>query len=271
MRSSLLTAALAAAIFSSCVNPLPKGVAAHPQGLLPSQDTVTTPAGFLEVEAVGSWAAREEQAMAVMRYGLGDRTEVYLAQDLHHSLTIPGAADPSGLGDAWIGVRHRVIDRDSAMVAHAFLAEVRIPHSDTDPGINADALELHLGHLRDGSWGRFDWTTNVDLFFLADPAGRPDPALGGSLTLSSPLLEIAGKKLPLALLAEAGGLYHPEEDQLPAWVAAGIRIPLHPSLELQAAWIQGLGGDAPDDRWALNLGRLVGDALLFGRSTTRDS
>ena len=211
VRSSTITATFTAALLSSCVNPMPKGVAAHPQGLLPSQDTSTTPAGFLEVEAVGSWASREEQAMGLLRYGLAKRTEIYLAQDLHHSLTIPGAADPSGLGDAWIGVRHRVLDQDQAGVAHAFLAEVRIPHSDTAPGINADALELHLAHIRDGTWGGFGWTTNVDLFFLADSSGRPDPALGGSLTASSPLLKVAKKELPLGLLAETGGLFHPEQ------------------------------------------------------------
>ena len=271
MRTSRIIASLALALFSSCVNPLPKGVAAHPQGLLPSQDTATTPAGFLEVEAIGSWAAREEQAMGLLRYGLAERTELYLAQDLHHSLTIPGAADPSGLGDAWIGVRHRVLEQDAEGVAHAFLAEVRIPHSDTDPNINASGLELHLAHIRDGAWGRSSWTSNVDLFFLSDPGGRPDPALGGSMTWTSPLLDIAGREVPIGLLAETGGLYHPEEDLMPAWLAAGFRIPLHPSLEIQAAWVQGIGGDGPEDRWALNIGRLVGDALLFGRNASRDS
>ena len=255
----------------SCVSPIPAGLSAHPQGLLPSQDTVTTPSGFLEIEATGSWGAQEEQAVALTRYGLADRTELYLAQDLRHSLSRPGDPTVEGLGDAWIGIRHRVIDRDSEGVAHALLAEVRIPHSDVDPSFNASGLELHLAHIRDGSWGSSGWTTNADLFFLSDPSGRPDPALGGSFTWTSDLIEVMGKRLPVGLLAEAGGLFHPEQDQAPAWLAAGLRVPLHPSLELQLAWVQGIGSDGPEDRLAINLGRLVGDALFFGARPAGDS
>lgn len=254
-------AALLLLLLASCVAPLPRGVTAHPQGLLPSQDTTTTPRGFLELEAIGSWAASEDQVMAVVRYGLAEKTEVYLAQDMHHALSNPSGPNTSGLGDAWIGMRHRVIDEDASGVAHAFAAEIRIPHGDPDLGISASGLELHLAHIRDGQWGAIGWTTNTDLFLLADQSGRPDPALAASATATGPLLEVAGKQLPIGLLAEIGGLMHPEEDHLPAWVAVGLRIPVHPSLEIQTAWVEGLGGDGPEDRWVLNLGRLVGDAL----------
>jgi hypothetical protein len=199
--------------------------------------------------------------MAVFRYGLEPKTEVYIAQDLHHAITDPDGPDPSGIGDAWIGIRHRLVDKDAAGVAHAFAAEVRIPHGDPDMGISASGLELHLAHIRDGQSSAFSWTTNTDLFLFADQAGRPDPALAGSLTLTGPRLRAAGKRLPLALLAELGGLYHPEEDNMPAWGAVGLIIPVHPSLEIQAAWVKGIGGDGPDERWVLNIGRLVGDAL----------
>lgn len=257
-------AALVALLFTSCVGALPKGVAAHPQGLLPSQDTATTPSGYLELEAIGSWADTEDQTMAVIRYGLASQTEVYLAQDLHHAINDPLGPNASGIGDVWIGMRHRIIEEDSGGVAHAVAAEVRIPHGDPDLGISASGLELHVAHVRDGSWGALSWTTNTDLFFLADEGGRPDPALGGSFTLTGPLLQVAGKRLPLALLAELGALSHPEEDDMPAWIAVGLRIPVHPSLEIQTAWVKGLGSDGPEDRWVLNLGRLVGDALDLG-------
>lgn len=261
MSDRQLIAALLPLLVASCVGPLPKGVAVHPQGLLPSQDTSTTPRGFLELEAIGSWAATEDQAMAVLRYGLADRTEVYIAQDVHHAISNPGGPSTSGLGDAWIGMRHRVLEEDAAGVAHAFAAEIRIPHGDPDLGISASGLELHIAHIRDGQWGAIGWTTNTDLFLLADQSGRPDPALGASATATGPLLELAGRELPIGLLAEVGGLMHPEEDDLPAWLAIGLRIPVHPSLEIQAAWVNGLGGDGPEERWVFNLGRLVGDAL----------
>jgi len=248
-------------LLASCVGPLPKDVAAHPQGLLPSQDTATTPNGYLELEAVGSWAAKENQAMAVIRYGLADRTEIFLAQDLHHAISVPAEPESSGIGDAWIGMRHRVIDKDVNGVTHAFGADVRIPHGDPDLGISASGLELHLAHIRDGQWGSVSWTTNTDLYLLADQNGRPDPALGGSITATGPLLKIAGRRLPLALLSELGALTHPEEDTLPGWVALGIRIPVHPALEIQAAWVKGVGRDAPEDRLVLSIGRLIGDAL----------
>ncbi len=256
-----LTAAVLSLLLASCVGSLPKGVTAHPQGLHPSQDTATTPSGFLELEAIGSWAAAEDQAMAVVRYGLAPKTELYLAQDLHHAIVDPGGPNPSGIGDAWIGMRHRVIDEDASGVAHAFAAEIRIPHGDPDLGISASGLELHLAHIRDGQWGGLGWTSNTDLFLLADQAGRPDPALAGSFTLSGPLLVAAGKRLPFALIAELGGLCHPEEDNMPAWAAVGFRVPIHPSLEIQAAWVKGIGADGPEERWVLNVGRLVGDAL----------
>lgn len=247
-----------------CVSPLPKGLSAHPQSLLPSQDTTTTPAGHLELEAVGLWADSEQTTAAVIRYGLAERTEIYLLQDLHRTLSDPAGPDPSGIGDAWIGWRHRVIDEDAAGVAHAFAAEVRLPHGDPDEGLGEGELELHIAHIRDGTWRSLDWTTNTDLRLIGDQNGRPDPALGGSITLSTPLLKTAGRVLPLAFLAEAGGLWHPEEDDSPAYIALGFRVPIHPSLELQVAWMDGIGSDGPDERWVADLGRLVGDAINLG-------
>lgn len=260
---NLALIALALAGFG-CVSPLPNGVAAHPQSLLPSQDTTTTPLGYLELEAIGLWADSEQTTTAVIRYGLADRTEVYLLQELHRTLTDPTGPDPSGLGDAWIGLRHRIIDEDSSGVAHAFAAEVRLPHGDADKGLGEGELELHIAYIRDGTLGGFGWTTNSDLRILGDSGGRPDPALGGSVTFTTPLIRIGGRTLPLAFLAETGGLWHPEEDDSPAWIALGIRIPIHASLELQVAWMDGIGGDGPDERWIADLGRLVGDAIHLG-------
>lgn len=253
-------------LVSSCVGPLGAGLEAHPQGLLPSQDTSTTPAHHLELEAVGLWADSERTATAAIRYGLADRTEVYLLQDVHRTLSVPSGPDISGSGDAWLGMRHRIVDSDAAGVAHAFAAEVRLPHADPEDGLGAGELELRLLHIRDGTWRGLGWTTNTDLRLLADTAGRPDPAFGGSITLTTPLLDVGGKTLPLGLLGEAGGLWNPEQDAKPAWAALGVRIPLHPALELQIAWMEGLGPDGPDGRWVADIGRLVGDAIqLRGR------
>jgi hypothetical protein len=238
---------------AACVAPLPAGVRVHPQGLLPSQDTVTTPRNHLELEAIGVWADAERTTTAAIRYGLSERTEVYILQDLHRTISDPAGPDPSGIGDGWLGLRHRLIDADASGVAHAFAAEVRLPHGDPDQGLGTGQLELRLLHLRDGTWGGYGWTTNADLRLIGDAGGRPDPAIGGSLTLTTPLLRVAGRTLPLGFLAEAGGLWHPEEDLSPTWFALGLRLPIHPSLEIQIAWM--------DDRWVANIGRLLGDTL----------
>lgn len=256
-----LTAASFALLACGCVAPLANDLSAHPQGLLPSQDTATTPKNHLELEALGLWADSERSATVALRYGLADRTEAYILQDLHRTISDPAGPDPSGIGDAWIGIRHRLIDADAAGTAHAFAAEVRLPLADPDDGLGTGELALRLSHIRDGAWRGLDWTSNSDLRLLGDSNGRPDPALGGSLTLTSPLLRFARRTLPVALLVEAGGLWHPEEDNTPGYLALGLRFPLHPSLELQVAWLEGIGGDGPDGRWLLNVGRLVGDAL----------
>jgi len=258
---TLLTGSALLSLLGGCVSPLPSGLEAHPQGLLPSQDTTTTPKSHLEVEAVGLWADSEQTTTAAIRYGLTERTEAYLLQDLHRTLTVSTGPDPSGIGDAWIGLRHRLIDADADGVAHAFAAEIRIPHADPDEGLGGGELELRLLHIRDGSWGAHAWTTNTDLRLLGDDGGRPDPALGGSLTVTTPLLRMGKRTYPVGFLTEVGGLWHPEDGTYPGWVAVGLRLPVHPSLEIQLAWMDGLGPDGPDDRWIVDIGRLLGDAL----------
>jgi hypothetical protein len=246
---------------SSCVAPLPKGLEAHPQGLLPSQDTSTTPGGFLEVEAISSWGETEQATSVAMRYGLAERTELYLLQELHHAINTPGLAKASGVGDAWLGMRHRIIDSDASGTAHAFAAEVRLPHGDPSTGLGTGQLELHLIHIRDTSWRRYDVTTNTGVKLIGDGEDRPDPALTASVTLTDPLISVGGKQLPFGVIAEAGGSWQPEANSYPAWVALGLRVPIHPSLELQIARIEGLGRDGPEPAWIVDLGRLVGDAL----------
>ena len=262
MSNKILLLALGALyLSSSCVAPLPKGLEAHPQGLLPSQDTSTTPSGFLEVEAIGLWGDAEQSTSIAMRYGLAEKTELYLLQELHHAIDTPGLAKASGVGDAWLGMRHRIIDADASGTAHAFAAEVRLPHGDPSSGLGTGQLELHLIHIRDTKWRRYDLTTNTGLKLIGDGEDRPDPALTASITLTDPLVAVAGRQLPFGLIVEAGGLWQPEATYYPAWVALGIRIPIHPSLELQIARVEGVGGWGSEAKWAISLGRLVSDAL----------
>ena len=262
MSNKTLSLALASLCWaSSCVAPLPKGLEAHPQGLLPSQDTSTTPNGFLEVEAVGSWGETEQVTSVTMRYGLAEKTELYLLQELHHAINAPGAAKASGVGDAWLGMRHRIIDADASGTSHAFAAEVRLPHGDPSDGLGTGQLELHLLHIRDSTWRRYDLTTNTGVRLIGDGDDRPDPALTASLTITDPLLVVAGRQLPFGVIVEIGGSWQPEANDSPAYAALGLRVPIHPSLELQIARVEGIGDDGPEAAWIADLGRLVGDAL----------
>ena len=256
-----LLACVAITWASACVAPLPKGLEAHPQGLLPSQDTSTTPKGFLEIEAISSWGETEQATSVAMRYGLAEKTELYMLQELHRAISIPGAEKTSGVGDAWLGMRHRLIDSDATGTAHAFAAEVRLPHGDPSDGLGTGQLELHLIHIRDSSWRGLDLTTNTGLKLIGDGEDRPDPALTASATFTKARLSAAGKQLPFGVIAEVGGMWQPEENHSPAWAALGIRIPIHPSLELQIARIESIGSDGPEAAWIADLGRLVGDAL----------
>lgn len=261
MSKKILSIVCATLFWASCVAPLPKGLEAHPQGLLPSQDTSTTPNGFLEVEAISSWGETEQATSVAMRYGLAEKTELYLLQELHHAINTPGATKVSGVGDAWLGIRHRIIESDATGTAHAFAAEARLPHGDPSSGLGTGQLELHLIHIRDTKWRRYDVTTNTGLKLIGDGEDRPDPALTASITFTDPLVSIAGRQLPFGLIAEAGGSWQPEANSYPAWVALGLRVPIHPSLELQIARIEGLGRDGPEPALIIDLGRLVGDAL----------
>ena len=249
---------------SSCVAPLPKGLEAHPQSLLPSQDTSTTPPDFLEIEAISSQGSKEQITSVAMRYGLTSRSEIYLVQELHHAIQT-GAQSTSGTGDAWLGLRQRFANTDSAGAKHAFAAELRLPHSDPSAGLGSGQLELHVLHIRDSAWAGYDVTTNTGIKLIGDGEDRPDPALTASITLSAPLLSVAGKQLPFGVITELGGLYQPEETYYPAYAALGIRIPIHPSLELQIARVEELGGWATEPRWVISLDRLIGDSLNLRR------
>jgi hypothetical protein len=226
---------------------------ATPQRPTVSDDTSTTVADTLELEAGLSGAADGFGTPATLKYGVDGRTELFLGFEPWVVVDQPGS-DGRGFGDLVPGIRRRVVDQDGSRPSAAYEVAAKIPTANEDVGSGEidlfasgivswdDPAWSATGYYRLGLLGEADGTDLQHVFAAA--GGRP-------------LVDRVSGFGELALL------WTPAQDDEELMLTTGLSYRLHPGMVFDVGVAFGLSADAPDTTL------LVGTTINFGRQPWR--
>ncbi|MCP3916639.1 MAG: hypothetical protein GY711_13870 [bacterium] len=218
---------------------------AKPQRPTFSSDTSTTGEGSVEFEAGVALDPGDAFALpATAKYGLSDKSELFIGLPLY-ALIDESGGDPEGVGDLFIGTRHRVWEEDPTSVA--FQLATKLPTGDSS--LSTDEVDFFAaGILTHGMNAKTSVTAYYELGYLGDPDGDAD--------VQNALAGAAAYALDdeTTLFGELAEIFGPE-DVDPIFTTLGVAHALEPNVIVDVAVAVGLNDDAADA------------VLLFGVTT----
>lgn len=214
---------------------------ATPQRPTLSSNAATTAPGTLEIEAGFSGEPSGSYVIpATLKYGAGASTEVFgtwIPWQRLRGIT----DDEAGIGDLFLGLRHRFVEQDGARPAVAIQPSVLLPVTDADRGLTDGEPGFLLAGM--ATWDGPDLAANA--YYELDLLGKPEgpglraahlPALDGAW-------KAGGGWTPFA---EIAGFFVPDQDVEAGFGTLGLAWSPCPELVLDAGARAGIGDDAPD-------------------------
>ncbi len=239
------------ALLAASCRSLPGGEPATPQRPTFSSDTNTAADGTLELEAGGA-IDREDtvSAPATLKYGAGERTEIYVGVPVYQRLEVAGAR-VDGTGDLFVGARHRFLETDGG-TSGAFQLATKLPTANST--FSSGELDFSLAAIVSQTLeGGAGLTGYFQTDFIGDPGGAGTQSQSlAAIAASRPITDQLSGFVEFAQLAI-------DEDVSPAVATVGVAHAVAPSLILDASVAVGLNDDAPPD--ALQIGL----TMNFGR------
>lgn len=227
-----------------------------PQRPTVSSDTKTTAAGSLEIEAGVTHDPGDSLDLPIqLKYGIDDRSEVYLAFSPFRFADRPGD-DGHGIGDLAIGARHRFVEETQDGPAIAGSAYVKLPTADADEGLGSGEVDVGFAGAIEKNIDRFDLVGFAQLDFLGDQDGGIDFGQTLAFAGSTPLDERWG------VLGELSGIFVPDRHVDAVQFLAGTTYTVRPDLVFDAALGFGLTDDAPDFVLIFGFTHNFGDVAL---------
>ena len=221
-----------------------------------SSDTNTVPEGMVELEAgvildPGDLVATP----TTLKYGVGPAAEVSVGWSPLNYLSLPGE-DEFGIGDVFLGLRHRFREEGEDRPSLAVQSVVKLPTADDGDGLGTGELDAFFAGIASKAVGKLSLTGFYQFEILGDPAGGTD--IGNSFAFA------AGQALGegIGAFAEVVFRFVPENDLDQYFTTLGATYAVSPALVLDVAVLLGLD-DAPDFQL------LVGFTHNFGRLAAR--
>lgn len=252
MRLTSTALLLFPALLGACASMPDDAAGVTPQRPSFSSDTSTTAPGTFELEAGATLDPGDSAAVPMaLKYGVGERTEVYVGLSPYQVLERPGE-DGEGLGDTLLGLRHRFWESEADTSA-ALQLSTKLPTGDDDEGLSSGEYDLFAaGILTHAFDERSALTAYYELGFLGDPASSDvDDQHAFALALSRTLPSNYGTFFELA---EVFGPH----DVDPIVATLGVTKALSRSVVFDVGLALGLNDDAPDVQL------LVGFTVNFG-------
>jgi len=253
--SNALLAASGLALATSCVSLDSPGLApAHPQRPTLSSDTYTTPDGMMEVEAGGNVQFGKNSSIpTTLKYGMGERTEMFVGMDVLKAVETPTGHTTTGLGDAVVGFRHRLRDKDEFEPGVAMQFRTKLPTASSDRDIGTGEVDFGAALIAEQD---YKGNTFVGFYELGVLGEQFEPEtdiqhlfVGTGYTKIQKDIEAYG---------EASFNWVPEQDREEFSVAGGIFYAIHPSFVVDIGIRVGLTKDAPDYQVLFGLTRALG-------------
>lgn len=228
------------------------GYSVTPQRPTLSSDTGTTAPGSFELESGVAVDFGDSFSLpSVLKYGAGERSELFLGLSPLDVLSLPGE-DADGVGDAMVGGRHRLWE-GADQTSFALQWTTKLPTADEARGLGSGELDFGLAAiltqvLDDRTVG----TAYYELGLLGDPAASGvDEQHALAIAASRSLSGHFGVFGELSHVSGVDGV-----DPLVATV--GVTRALAPNVGLDVGVALGLNDDAPDAIF------LLGITLNFG-------
>lgn len=243
------------ALASSCVSLDSPGLAAaHPQRPTFSNDTYTTPNGMLEVEAGANVQFRKNTSVPVlMKYGMGERTEFFAGGDVAKAVELPDGHSTTGIGDAVVGFRHRLRDKDEYEPGFAMQFFTKLPTASQERGIGTGEIDFHTAVIVEKDFKGNAFVGFYDFGLLGEefePELDVEHLFAASGT--TPIRE------DLDGYGEVAFDWVPEQSVESLTVAGGFYYAVHPAFVLDLGLRVGLTDDAPDYQILFGLTRALG-------------
>lgn len=259
LRNSFVLALCAA--LAACGAP-PRDRHVQPQRPTFGSDTRTTPQDVLEVE--GGFAfdpgdpGDDFETPVLLKLGLGPRTELFGGMSLLRVVDGEG-----GIGDALVGVRHRLWDETYERPATAFQFATKLPSADEEEGLGSGELDFFAAGIHTRTIDRTAFTLFYQLGLVGDQtdAGQ-DVELAVSGAVDTDLTT------RLAGFGELTGILRPEDDSESLFLTVGTTFRYAPWMYVDVGLAVGLTGDVPDVLLLLGLTRSVGRVLGFTEAPT---
>jgi hypothetical protein len=254
LRGALLPALGCCALIVACGAP-PRDRHVEPQRPTFAANTRTTPEDVLEVELGAALEPARPHADAaaplVLKLGLGPRTELFGGIQLWRALD-----GEDGLGDALVGVRHRLWNETYTLPATAFQLTAKLPTASSSRGLGSGELDFFAAGIHTRTIDRTAFTLFYQLGLLGeveDTGQDFELALAGLVDL--PIHP------RLAGFGELAGVFQPERDHESIFLTVGGTFRYAPWMYLDLGLALGLSSDAPDLLLLVGLTRSAGRIL----------
>lgn len=251
---ALVCAATLLATLGACGAP-PRDRHVQPQRPTIANDTATTPEDVLEVEfglaADPRSPTRDVDAPLLLKLGLGSRTELFGGIGVLRSVD-----GEDGLGDAVVGLRHRLRDETYEAPATAFQLSTKLPAASESRGLGSGGIDFFAAGIHTRTIDRTAFT----LFYQAGLVSQVQ-GVGQDLELALAGLVKADLTRRMIGFGEVAGVFQPENDLESISLTVGGAFRYAPWMYLDLGLSVGLTDDAPDVLVLLGLTRNVGRIL----------
>ena len=245
--------AAALPLLSACTLLDPDATPANPQRPGLSTSTGTTALGTLELEAgVASSHPDAFGSPSFLKYGLGATTEIFAGLSPYVHSARPGF-DGRGVGDVFVGGRHRVFEEANGLPSGAVTLTGKIPTSNSADGIGSGKADFFVAGILTKSFNQLSVTGFYQFGMLGQPGNDTvDLEHGFALAASHPVLG------PVSANAEYAALVSPEQHRSQAFTTLGLSVALSPAVVFDIGGVIGVTNDAT------NFQVIAGFNLNFG-------
>lgn len=257
MRTAIVSL-LVLPLLAACAVHAEPATAATPQRPTVSANTKTTATDTVELEAGVSVDPSDTfDSPLRLKYGLGPRTEFAVRFSPLVYLSRPGD-DGNGIGDLFLGTKHRIVEQDGDWPSLAFGLITKLPAASTVEGIGSGEIDFFAEGIASADYDDVSLTAYYKFGALGAPRARGvDGQHTGALAASVPLGGDFGA------FGEVAGVFDDERRQDAVFTTLGVTHQPLVNLVLDGGVVVGLSDDAPD------LAVIVGMTLNFGHLTRR--